>query len=222
MILAAGRGERLRPLTDRTPKPLLEVGGATLIERHLRALAVAGIRRVVINTSHLGDQLARMLGTGEQFGVEIRFCHESPGALETAGGVVNALTLLNSDPFLVVNADVWTEFEFAGVPRAIDTQAHLILVDNPEHHPHGDFRIHGGRVLPLDAEYGEPLTFSGIGIYHHALFAALDPGPRPLAPVLNAAARRGQVSGEHYAGGWVDVGTPERLASLRRRLGESP
>lgn len=212
MILAAGRGERMRPLTDRLPKPLLEVGGAPLIVHQLRRLAAAGLREVVINHSWLGEQIEHALGDGGRLGVRIRYSPEPGGALETAGGIVQALELL-SDPFIAVNADVWTDYPWERLPRSGDRDAHLVLVDNPPHHTAGDFALVGDRVLPT-ARGAPRLTFSGIGRYRKRLFQELSPGRRALGPVLSAAAAAGRVSGEHYAGQWIDVGTPQRLAAL--------
>lgn len=212
LILAAGRGERMRPLTDTTPKPLLAVGGRPLIEWHLQALAAAGITEVVINHAWLGERIEAALGDGGRFGLQIRYSPEPPGALETAGGIVNALPLLGEAPFLVVNGDIWTDYAFARLPTALGGDlAHLVLVDNPPQHPQGDFRLAGGRV---HAEGAPRLTFSGIGVYSPALFAGLPPGRRPLAPVLREAMAGGRVSGEHHRGRWFDIGTPERLAGL--------
>ncbi len=203
MILAAGRGKRLRPLTDSTPKPLLEVRGKPLIVHILEALVRAGIRDIAINLAWRGEQIAEALGDGRRFGARIRYSWEEE-ALETGGGILKALPLLG-EVFAVVNGDIWTDFPFGNLkaPRGL---AHLVLVDNPPHHPGGDFPYQGKR-----------LTFSGIGVYRQALFASCRPGPFPLAPLLRKAAERGLVSFEHYRGTWVDVGTPERLAQLQRR-----
>ncbi len=217
LILAAGRGERMRPLTDTTPKPLLAVGGRPLIAWHLRALAAAGFEEVVINHAWLGERIVAALGDGERFGLRIRYSPEPPGALETAGGIVNALPLLGEAPFLVVNGDIWTDFPFSRLTGELHGHlAHLVLVDNPPQHPEGDFHLANGQV---QAEGTPRLTFSGIGVYDPALFADLPPGRRPLAPVLRAAMAAGRVAGEHYTGRWVDVGTPERLAQLDAQLG---
>ncbi|MCU0766548.1 MAG: nucleotidyltransferase family protein [Gammaproteobacteria bacterium] len=215
MILAAGRGERMRPLTDATPKPLLRAGGRRLIEHHLLALAAAGIRDVVVNHAHLGDQIEAALGDGSAYGLHVRYSPEAE-ALETGGGVFRALPLLGPGPFLVVNGDVWTDYD-PGRLRIADTDlAHLVLLDNPPHHPIGDFVLADGRVR---TEGTPRLTFSGIGAYRPALFAGCTPGRFPLAPLLRAAMARDAVGGEHYGGRWVDVGTPERLAALDRLLG---
>jgi len=214
MILAAGRGERMRPLTDHTPKPLLEAGGKPLIEYHIEALARGGIRRLVINLAHLGEQIPRRLGDGGRWGVAIRYTQEPPGALETGGGIFNALDLLD-DPFLVVNGDVWCDCDFARLRCPADALAHLLLVDNPAHHPKGDFSLDNGRIHNrVEAR----LTFSGIGLYRPALFDGCAPGPFPLAPLLRKAADQGRLSGEHFRGDWMDIGTPQRLAELDQGL----
>lgn len=221
MILAAGRGERLRPLTDSLPKPLLRAGSRRLIEHHLDALARAGFDQIVINHAHLGAQIVSALGDGSGFGVTIRYSAEPAGALETGGGIANALSLLRSDPFLVVNGDIWTDYPFTSLPGRIGGSAHLVLVDNPDHNRRGDFLLEGDAVLPRPEDnQGDvrALTFSGIGIYRHALFRNQRAGRFKLAPLLRTAAQRNEVTGEHYRGGWVDVGTPERLAELDARL----
>ena len=213
MILAAGRGERMRPLTDATPKPLLRIGGQTLIERHIHALAQADIRQLVINHAHLGEQLVAALGDGSAYGVEIVYSPEPEAALETGGGIFNALPLLGAEPFLVVNADIWTDYPYVDLPVVIDGLAHLVMVANPAHHPEGDFSLSGGRL----AQRGPAmLTFSGIGIYRPELFDGCAPGAFPLAPLLRTAMDAGQVSGEQYHGRWFDIGTPERLEAINR------
>jgi N-acetyl-alpha-D-muramate 1-phosphate uridylyltransferase len=214
MILAAGRGERMRPLTDHTPKPLLMAGGRPLIVHHLERLAAAGITRVVINHAHLGEQIEAALGDGGRFGLTIRYSPEGR-ALETGGGIFRALPLLGDGPFLVVNGDVWTDLDLARLRLAEGRLAHLVLVDNPEHHPRGDFPLADGLVF---AE-GEPrLTFSGIGVYSPALFEGCRDGAFPLAPLLRAGMARGLVSGEHHRGRWLDIGTPARLQALDQLL----
>lgn len=215
MILSAGRGERMQPLTDITPKALLEVAGELLIVRHLRALREAGIKDVVINLSHLGEQIRDALGDGEEFGVRILYSPEPPSPLETGGGIHQALPLLGPNPFWVVNADVCTDYRFATPPLADSDDAHLILVDNPAHHPKGDFHYEESRV---QEQSGERLTFAGIGFYRPRLFESCTPGRFPLAPLLGAAIRDGRASGEHYRGRWVDVGTAERLAEAQARF----
>lgn len=215
MILAAGRGERMRPLTDQTPKPLLQVGRHRLIEHHLLRLAAADFREVVINTGWLGEQLPAILGDGQRYGVAIRYSHEGWPALETAGGIRRALPLLGEAPFLVINGDIWCDMPFATLRRAPAGLAHLVMVSNPPHHPDGDFALNGGRAC---LEGPQKLTFSGIGVYSPRLFYPLDDGPAPLAPLLREAMARGEVSGEFYAGDWLDIGTPARLTQLRQRL----
>ena len=214
MILAAGRGERMRPLTDHTPKPLLEAGGRPLIGHHLAALARAGVREAVVNHAHLGAQIEQALGDGAAYGLRIRYSPEEV-ALETGGGIFRALPLLGPDPFIVVNGDVWTDFDPARLRLADADLAHLVLVDNPAHHPAGDFVLAGDRVRE---DGGPRLTFSGVGVYRPALFDGCAPGRFPLAPLLRAAIAVGRVSGEHHRGRWVDVGTPERLAALDLQL----
>ena len=217
MILAAGRGERMRPLTDRTPKPLLPVAGRPLIVWHLERLARAGITDIVINHAHLPDQIEALLDDGSAWGVRIAYSPEPPGALETAGGIANALPLLGQAPFLVVNGDIYCEFDFARLPPLADSDlAHLVLVANPPQHPAGDFALAGGRVL---ADGPARLTFAGIGLYRPELFAGLPAGQlAKLAPLLRQAMAEGKVGGETYAGPWEDVGTPERLTELDARL----
>ena len=204
----------MRPLTDHIPKPLLKVGGRCLIEYHLIALAKAGIREIVINHAWLGQQIEQALGDGSRWGVQIRYSAE-PEGLETGGGIFNALPLLGEKPFLVVNADVWCNYPFHQLPAEPAGLAHLVLVDSPRHHPEGDFVLQDDRVR-LE---GEPrLTYSGIGIYHPALFADCAPGIFPLAPLLRSAIAADKVSGEYYGGRWVDVGTPERLHKLDEEI----
>ena len=219
MILAAGRGERMRPLTDRIPKVLLEVGGKPLVQWHLEKLRSAGFERIVINHAWLGEQIEQTLGDGQQFGLRIDYSREAQ-ALETAGGIAKALPLIGSESFLVVNGDVFTDFDFARlVPRLVvlaasGLLAHLVLVPNPTHHPNGDFALTLGRV----EAHGSPrLTFTGIGVYRPELFSSVTVGQRAqLAPLLVAAMAQGAVSGELYPGAWFDVGTSARLAELNR------
>jgi MurNAc alpha-1-phosphate uridylyltransferase len=218
IILAAGRGERMRPLTDRVPKSLLEVGGKPLIVHHLEKLATIGCGRVVINHAHLGEMIEAALGDGARYGIAIDYSPEA-SALETAGGIANALPLLGAEPFIAVNADVYSDYDYGRLHDAAErlgaAQAHLVLVDNPEHHAGGDFALQGGRVA-LD---GERLTFSGLAVYRPDLFAAIARGQRvPLAPLLREQIGAGRVSGEHFRGRWCDVGTPERLTRLNRDL----
>ena len=219
MILAAGRGERMRPLTDRVPKVLLEAGGKPLLQWHVENLRRAGCDRIVINHAWLGEQIEQRLGDGSRLGVRIAYSREGR-ALETAGGIANALALISSDPFLVVNGDVFTDLDFATLWARTSTLvagirlAHLVLVDNPTHHPLGDFSLHGEDV---EADGERRLTFSGIGLYRRQLFDAIPAGERAqLAPLLRAAMQRGAVSGERFGGLWFDVGTPKRLQDLNR------
>ena len=220
MILAAGRGERMRPLTDRLPKPLLSVGGQPLIVWHLRRLAAAGIRDIVINHAWLGHEIVRALGDGGAFGVRIRYSAEET-ALETAGGIAQALPLLGDEPFLVVNGDVWCDWDPAAAPdlaRGLPGGgAWLLLVDNPPQHPAGDFRLEADGGIHAQ---GEPrLTFAGIGVYHPSLFAEVPRGAAaPLAPLLRQAMARNLVRGARHTGKWTDVGTPQRLADLDAEL----
>ncbi len=211
MVLAAGRGERLRPLTDHTPKPMLLVRGRPLIHRHLEALARAGVREVVINLSWLGDTIRAGVGNGERFGLRIHYSQEPPGALETGGGIHQALPLLGAEPFLVVNGDTYTDVDFARLRIGPQALAHLVLVPNPEHHPRGDFVLHEQEVRS-----GDPprLTYAGIGLYRPELFARCTPGRFPLLPLLQAAIAERRLTGERYDGTWVDVGSAERLAAL--------
>jgi MurNAc alpha-1-phosphate uridylyltransferase len=215
MILAAGRGERMRPLTDHTPKPLLKAGGKALIDYRIESLVAAGFHDLVINHAHLGAQIEAYLGNGERYGARITWSREPDEALETGGGIFQALPWLDSECFVVVNADIWTDYPFARLARPITGLAHLVLVDNPPQHPQGDFVLRGSSVL---VEGTPRLTFSGIGIYHRDLFRGSRPGRFPLAPLLRTAMESGRVSGEHYTGAWRDIGTPERLDELDRAL----
>ena len=215
MILAAGRGERMRPLSDTVPKPLLEAGSKPLIVHLIEQLVRAGLPDMVINHSHLGEKISAYLGDGHRYGASIVYSHEAGGGLETGGGIFKALPLIDSDPFVVVNGDIWTDFPFDRLPSRLEGLAHLVLVDNPPQHPAGDFSLRDGRVW----DEGEPrLTFSGIGVYARGLFDGCHPGKFPLAPLLRDAMRQGKVSGEHYTGRWQDVGTPLRLEALDQEL----
>ena len=211
MLLAAGRGERMRPLTDDTPKPLLRIGGQTLIEHHIHALARAGITELVINYAHHGEQIVRALGDGHAHGVTIQYSPETGAALETGGGIYRALPLLGEAPFIVANADIWTDYAFEHLPDCPSGLAHLVMVDNPEHHPEGDFSLSNGL---LSRQGPRMLTFSGIGVYRAELFAGCTHGAFPLAPLLRDAMDREAVTGEHFHGRWYDIGTPERLAAV--------
>ncbi|MEM6405309.1 MAG: N-acetylmuramate alpha-1-phosphate uridylyltransferase MurU [Pseudomonadota bacterium] len=217
MILAAGRGTRMRSLTAHTPKPLLMVGDRSLIEWQITRLVAAKIRRIVINHAWLGEQIVRALGDGTRWGVQITYSAEPPAAgLETGGGIRQALPLLGDQPFLVVNADVWFDLALGQLSLPAGDLAHLILVPNPTHHPHGDFHLTSdGRVT---CQSSPMLTYSGIGVYHHDLFRNLPTGTYPLAPILQQAAETGTLSGTLYTGNWMDIGTPERLTKLRQRL----
>ncbi len=221
MILAAGKGERLRPLTLHTPKPLVRVGGVPLIEFHVRALAAAGFRELVINHAWLGQQIEDYLGDGARFGLSIRYSAEGE-PLETGGGIFRALPLLGDEPFLIVNGDIWSDIDFTCLRQPLTGLAHLLLVDNPAHHPAGDFQLCDGRVS--DAAAGQAsldrpcLTYSGIAVLHPQLFAGCQAGAFKLAPLLRQAMADGRVTGEHFHGRWVDVGTRERLAEVEQLL----
>jgi MurNAc alpha-1-phosphate uridylyltransferase len=219
LLLAAGRGERMRPLTDKLPKPLLPVAGRPLIAYHLEALARAGIRDVVINLAWLGERLRTALGDGARYDVRIRYSDEGAEALETGGGICNALPQLGPEAFLVVNADTWTDFDFRLLTLDPDVDvgalARLVLVPNPAHHPQGDFALDGDVIVERATERA---TFAGIGIYRPELFADAKPGKFPLAPLLKRAIATGRVRGELYRGEWWDVGSPERLHALDMRL----
>ena len=215
MILAAGRGNRMRPLTDDTPKPLLQAGGKPLIHYHLEALAKGGVRELVINHAHLGGMLETALGNGLRWGLSIRYSPEPAGALETGGGIFHALPMLGAGPFMVINGDIWTDYDFSRALCPEGMLAHLVLVDNPSHNPAGEFLLRQGRLCERE---GPRLTFSGIGLYRAELFAGCAEAAFPLAPLLRRAIASGRVSAEHYRGRWVDVGTPERLGELDRLL----
>ncbi|HMD58818.1 MAG TPA: nucleotidyltransferase family protein [Steroidobacteraceae bacterium] len=211
MILAAGRGERMRPLTTLTPKPLLVVRGQPLIVWHLQALARAGSRQIVINLSGLGGQIRDALGAGAQFGVQIEYSDEGAEPLETGGGIFRALPQLGADPFLVVNGDTFTDLDFATLALAHDALAHLVLVPNPPHHPQGDFALKDGLLSQSGAPH---YTYAGIAVFNPQFFAGCVPGKFPLLPLLQRAMAQGRLRGELYQGLWSDVGTPERLAAL--------
>jgi MurNAc alpha-1-phosphate uridylyltransferase len=216
MILAAGRGERLRPLTDHTPKPLLEVRGKALIARHLEALARAGVREVVINLAWLGEQIRAAVGDGSRYGLNVQYSVEPAGALEAGGGMHQALPLLGAEPFILVNGDIYTDFDFAQLRIGADSLAHLVLVPNPEQHPQGDFALAGSNISEQGAER---LTYSGIGLYRPELFAGCQPGRFPLLPLLRKAIAAQRLQGELYRGQWTDVGTVARLAALNAATG---
>lgn len=234
LIFAAGQGERMHPLTDTTPKPLLTLAGKPLIVYHLEKLADIGAHYVVINTSHLAEQFPAMLGDGSRWGLRIRYAYEGPTPLETGGGMLNALPLLGDEPFVAINGDIFTDFDLSTLPRTPASLAHLVLVDNPAHHAQGDFVLDDdGRVHELTQAGADDaaLTFAGIGIYRPALVhdwrkafdgEAADMPPSPprfrLAPLLRAAMTRGEVTGQRHAGLWTDVGTRERLQALNAEL----
>jgi N-acetyl-alpha-D-muramate 1-phosphate uridylyltransferase len=217
MVLAAGRGERMRPLTDHTPKPLLVAGGKPLIAWHLDALARAGIRDVIVNLSWLGAQIRAALGDGRQFGVHIQYSEEGSPPLETGGGIFHALPLLGPAPFLVVNGDTFTDIDPSSLRLSAAADARLVMVTNPPEHPQGDFVLEGERLVAGD---GPTLTYSGIGIFSPALFAGCTAGQFPLLPLLRRAMAAGRLQGQHHGGRWLDIGSPERLAALRVQLGD--
>jgi MurNAc alpha-1-phosphate uridylyltransferase len=212
MILAAGRGERMRPLTDHTPKPLLLVAGKPIIVHTISQLVTAGFTEIVINHAYLGEQIETALGNGHTLGANIRYSPEGNQALETAGGIINALLLLGDEPFLVVNGDIATDFDFASLKNVRVDLAHLVLVANPEHHLQGDFGLDNNCLV--DEQAGEQLTFSGIGVYSPRLFHNLAMGSRKLGPLLRQAIAQQRVSGQKFSGFWLDIGTPERLQAL--------
>jgi MurNAc alpha-1-phosphate uridylyltransferase len=221
MILAAGRGERMRPLTDKMPKSMLEVSGKPLIQYHIENLVQAGIVDIVINHALFGEQIEAHLNDGKSLGASISYSEEGDHPLETAGGIIKALPLLGDKPFVTVNADIWTDFPFQDLLHECDSLsgdpannlAHLILVDNPVHNPNGDFALSDGKVL----NQGEPmLTFSGISLFKPEFFKDCSSGSTPLAPIVRQASSQGRVTGSHYQGRWQDIGTPERLSDLRQ------
>jgi MurNAc alpha-1-phosphate uridylyltransferase len=230
LIFAAGLGERMRPLTDHTPKPLLPVGGKPLIVWHLEKLAAAGVHYVVINTSHLAAQFPGTLGDGSRWGLRIRYAYEGGTPLETGGGMLNALPLLGSAPFIAINGDIWCDADFSALPDEPVGLAHLLLVDNPPQHPLGDFVLDAQGIVHDEGE--ARLTFSGIGVYRRELLrdwrevigdvagAEMQPPRFRLAPLLLAAMMKGAISGSHHRDMWTDVGTPQRLAQLKAALGE--
>ena len=215
-ILAAGRGERMRPLTDHTPKPLLPAGGKPLIVWHLERLAAAGFKEIVVNHAHLGSQIEAALGDGAQWGLHIQYSPEPPGALETAGGIAAALPLLGDQPFLVVNGDIYCDIDFGRFLKST-ADAHLVMVPNPAHHNSGDFSLDGARVVYANGE--QTFTYSGVAVFTPSFFAEVKPGSiMKLRPLLDAAIAAGTLTGERHTGRWVDVGTPQRLAELDQEL----
>jgi N-acetyl-alpha-D-muramate 1-phosphate uridylyltransferase len=215
MVLAAGRGERMRPITDRIPKPLVPVAGKPLIGYHLEALARAGIRDIVINLSWLGSQIREALAGGERYGVSITYSEEGPVPLETGGGIFRALQWLGAEPFLVVNGDIWTDFDFRSIALAPGAHACLVLVPNPPQLPRGDFGLEGDVVVERETDR---FTYSGIGIYTAQFFAGCEPGRFPLLPLLKRAIAARALRGQVHRGDWSDIGSPERLAALETRL----
>ncbi len=218
MILAAGRGERMRPLTDNVPKPLLEIAGKALIVYQIEALELAGVKDIVINTGHLGEQIQYELGTGTSFGVDILYSDEGENILETAGGIIQALPLLGEDPFIATNADIFTDFDYRSLPSEPDFDAHLVLVDNPPHNPTGDFAFENGRVIEQGSQ---KLTYSGIGVFYPHFFENCNPGRAPLAPLLHKFAQEKRLSGQYFTGLWNDIGTPARLEEVNKKLANS-
>lgn len=217
MVLAAGRGERMRPLTDHTPKPLLVAGGKPLIAWHLEALARAGIREVIVNLSWLGPQIRAALGDGRQFGVRLQYSEEGSPPLETGGGIFHALPLLGPAPFVVVNGDTFTDIDLSSLQLSAAADARLVMVTNPPQHPQGDFVLDGERLV---VGQGPTLTYSGVGIFSPALFAGCAEGAFPLLPLLKRAIAAGRLQGQHHTGQWLDIGTPERLTALRVQLAD--
>ena len=215
MILAAGRGQRMRELTERCPKPLLKIKGVSLVEHHIQALKKQGFSEFVINIAYLGEQIKQALGSGEQWGVSIEYSDEAGSALETGGGIFKALPLLGDKHFLVVNADVWTDFSYASLRKQITSNIHLVLVNNPTHNLGGDFQLQRDRVV---TQGGESLTYSGVGVFHPSVFSAETGGVFPLAPLIRQQIANAEVSGQLHNGVWVDVGTPERLAFLESQM----
>ena len=216
MILAAGRGERLRPLTDYLPKPLIKIGNRCLIEHHLDALARVGVNQVVINLAHLGDMIESYIEDGKRYGLSVVYSHEPKGALDTGGGIREALRLITNDPFIVLNGDIWTDFQLDSLPDSIEGQGHLLLVDNPVHNTMGDFHLVGQKVLNQPVGNSVSLTFSGVGIYRHSLFNDCPQGRFSLTDLLRQAADENQLSGQYFPGEWVDVGTVDRLSEARQ------
>ena len=216
LIFAAGLGERMRPLTDRTPKPLLEAGGKRLIEWHLEKLAAAGVHYVVINTSHLAEQFPEALGDGSRWGLRIRYAYEGPAPLETGGGMRNALSLLGPEPFIAVSADIYCDYDYARLPLEPAGLAHLVMVPNPDWHAAGDFVLHEGQLQEQGP--GERLTFGNIGVYRPEFVRDHAPGRFKLLPLYQQAMRAGQLSGERYDGFWRNLGNPAQLAELDARL----
>ncbi len=222
MILAAGRGDRMRPLTDNCPKPLLEVGGKPLIVWHLENLKRAGITEIIINTSHHAGMIHERLGDGSQYGVSIRYSDEQPMALETLGGILQALPMLGNEAFMLINGDIWTDFPLIELTTLNVVQAHILLVANPPHHPQGDFSLHGGHAY-YPRKDDTTLTYAGVGVFHPDFFSGQTEfnQPLPLAPLLFAKAEQDELTAQHVQHQWIDVGTPERLQTLDSMLRDS-
>jgi len=219
MILAAGRGQRMRHLTENTPKPLLKINGKSLIEYQINRLVEAGFNDIVINLSYLGEQIEQALGDGQRYGATLHYSHEGEPMLGTGGGICKALPLLSDQPFLVVNSDVWTDYPFEKLRTHDFKLAHLVLVENPDHNTQGDFHLNNGYLYPSGHDH---LTFSGIGVYHPDLFKDCQPVPFALAPLLKQAMQVKKVTGELFNGQWVDVGTPERLQHITTLISSNP
>ncbi len=215
MILAAGRGQRMRPLSDKLPKPLLMVGSKRLIEYRLDALRSAQINECVINVSYQADMIREFLGDGKQWGLSIQYSDEGDEPLESAGGIIKALPLLGADLFVLINADIWTDYDLKLLPTTLGGLAHLVMVDNPQHNPDGDFCLKSDRLISKGTT---KLTYSGISVFNPELFKNFIPGRRPLKPILLKAIEQNLVSGEHYRGQWSDIGTPERLRQVQKLL----
>jgi len=220
MLLAAGEGKRMLPLTKSTPKPLLKIGSTTLIERHLTRLAELGFKNIVINLAHLGDLIRAAVGNGEQFGLTIRYSDESAGgALETAGGLRQALPLIQSDPFLVVNADIWTDYDFTKLLTPLDKSGRLLMVTNPTHNQHGDFGVDDRQlIVEKDSRHSTTYTFAGIALYRQSIFRSITAGKQALAPIFHQLAAQKQLEASVYQGSWKDIGTPERLDEINQQI----
>jgi MurNAc alpha-1-phosphate uridylyltransferase len=222
MILAAGRGERMRPITDSVPKPLIEIGGITLIEHHLFRLSGFGFKHVIINVSYLGEKIVGFLGDGTRFNLKISYSNESDGALGTAGGIVNALEYFSEDRFLVVNGDIFTNFNFLRMQLNRSENAQLVLVPNPPHHPGGDFCLEGGMLQLPGPDAGKTYTFSGIGMYRRSFFDSLTPGKYELGDHFRDSIRNGKIAATLHESLWIDVGNPERLQQARTAIQDNP
>lgn len=220
MLLAAGKGKRMLPLTQSTPKPLLQAGGKPLIAYHLEKLARAGIREVIINHAYLGQQLEQALADGSDYGIRIHWSPEGEEPLETAGGIIHALPRLGKEPFILISADIWTDYDFANLPDELpgDSLAHLVMVPNAPHHPRGDFVLDGWQLQLAAEASAQTCTYSGIGVFHPQMFVGLEAGFRALRPLLESAITAQRISAELHSGDWFDIGSPERLQELDVRL----